>query len=459
MRMHNSVKNAFIILLSVFILSSFSGCSFMGFFNSQSYMSPPKSSSDQQAIYALMKDSEGNVSFIYPKSGSNRSAIIMDDFTGNGTIDAVCFTSDTSTGNTKVLFLSNDNGKWSMISSFTNKASQVDRVILADLNNDGKDEVLIGWGSTQSLTATLNIYCYSDSTVSEYPLETTYGEVCVDDFTESGYKQIMIFSTYTAADGSTEKATDATAKVYDFSSGNPEIKYTTAISNSVTRYVSAQYLKINMDTHAIVLTGAEADGSYMSQILCYDKSNDTWQTPLSWDDISKKYNYFTCPPELTLTAKDINSDGITEFPSISLQPGVAEDTTADSTNYYVIWTVFYPSASTSESVLTSIYNMTDNYYVNLPSGIDEKITTAYDSSTREMTFSYTETGEQNRIIYSNRLFIIKAFTKSAWEKESSKETTYKQLTTSQTDLVYAVRIISSDKYNDAILNSLSLITE
>ena len=43
-------------------------------------MAPPKANADQQAIYRLMQGAQTDVTFIYPRSGDYRSAIIMRDF-------------------------------------------------------------------------------------------------------------------------------------------------------------------------------------------------------------------------------------------------------------------------------------------------------------------------------------------------------------------------------------------
>ena len=53
-------------------------------FDAQALMSPPKSNIDQQSIHKLLQGSRQDITFIYPKSGEYRSAIIMRDFTGDG---------------------------------------------------------------------------------------------------------------------------------------------------------------------------------------------------------------------------------------------------------------------------------------------------------------------------------------------------------------------------------------
>ncbi len=69
-------------------------------------------------------------------------------------------------------FLEKEEDQWRLAASFVNTANQVDVVLFGDLNGDGREDVLIGWGSTASTTgrtATVSAYLYQDGNVTEHP--------------------------------------------------------------------------------------------------------------------------------------------------------------------------------------------------------------------------------------------------------------------------------------------------
>ena len=136
------------------------GCSFTGL-DAQNLMSPPRANLEQQGIYELLQEGDSQeLTFVYPKRGENRSAIIMKDWTGDGVSDAVGFVS-TEGGGVRVSFLEKYQERWRTAASFVNAATQVDLVTFGDVNGDGAQDVLIGWGSaagTTGRTAAVSAY-------------------------------------------------------------------------------------------------------------------------------------------------------------------------------------------------------------------------------------------------------------------------------------------------------------
>ena len=100
------------------------GCSFTGL-DAQNLMSPPRANLEQQGIYELLQEGDSQeLTFVYPKRGENRSAIIMKDWTGDGVSDAVGFVS-TEGGGVRVSFLEKYQERWRTAASFVNAATQV----------------------------------------------------------------------------------------------------------------------------------------------------------------------------------------------------------------------------------------------------------------------------------------------------------------------------------------------
>ena len=86
--MRGKLKKLFAAVLAVLLALSFSGCSELTGLDAQALMSPPKTTADREAIYALMGGGVGDVTLVYPKYGDYRSAIISRDLDGCGTSEA-----------------------------------------------------------------------------------------------------------------------------------------------------------------------------------------------------------------------------------------------------------------------------------------------------------------------------------------------------------------------------------
>ena len=82
--MRRVLKKIAVFVLSLALLVSASGCAELTGLDAQSLMSPPKTTADRQAIYALMRSDQSEISLVYPKNGEYRSAIISKDLNGDG---------------------------------------------------------------------------------------------------------------------------------------------------------------------------------------------------------------------------------------------------------------------------------------------------------------------------------------------------------------------------------------
>lgn len=103
--MRGKLKKLFAAVLAMLLALSFSGCSELTGLDAQALMSPPKTTADREAIYALMGGGVGDVTLVYPKYGDYRSAIISRDLDGCGTSEVVSFCANGDAGGTRLEFL------------------------------------------------------------------------------------------------------------------------------------------------------------------------------------------------------------------------------------------------------------------------------------------------------------------------------------------------------------------
>ncbi len=323
------IKRLASLALGAVLCLAQAGCSFSGL-DAQNLMSPPRASMDQQGIYELLQGDQQELTLVYPKRGDHRSAIIMHDWSGDGVEDAVGFVA--LDRGVEVHFLEKSQGDWRAAASFGNTATQVDLVCFGDLNGDGVEDVIIGWGSTTGTTgrtASVSAYLYQEGNVTEYSLGT-YGELALTDFDENGIYEVFTVDMYIAAEEEGAVDLPATAHVYAWQEDTLREVHTASADNSITSYVSIQFGKLGRGLYGVVVDGAKADGSMTTQV--FTLQNGLLKNDPAGVNTQSYQNPFARPSSAIYTSQDINGDGLLELPVVSLLPGLPEGVSLDSTS-------------------------------------------------------------------------------------------------------------------------------
>ncbi len=436
-------KKFFLCLLAVWLSFALSGCSF-AVFDAKNLMAPPKTNEDQQAIHKLLQGSQQDISFVYPKTGEFRSAIIMQDFTGDGRDDAIGFYSLADSGGVAVQFLVKTEGKWRTAATFQNTALQVDRVCLGDLTGSGVNSVLIGWGSavgTTGRTALVNAYICDDSgSIEEYPLGL-YGEMALSDLDGDGICEVFTVDKFLAAEKEGEEPTPAKARVYAWQDGSMTEICSADADNSISSYSQAVFGKLAPALQGVVLDGAKADGSMTTQVFyLQDGALVNFPAGVNTEGYS---NPFSRPSTAPFLSRDINGDGYLEMPLVSPLPCPLEEAPLDSTSYQVKWQTVLQSME-NRTAVRALMNSAEGYWFRLPYQLEGKIAASNDTARRTVTYTgvmeSTETGEK---LLGFPLFAIRVFTRSAWESRG-QSSGYERLD-SQNDLVYGIQTMTKDE--------------
>lgn len=429
------------------------GCSFSGL-DTQNLMSPPKANADQQSIQKLLQGVRPDLKFVYPKSGEYRSAIIMQDFTGDGVKDAIGFYALEEKG-VEVQFLVKSAGEWKTAATFQNTATQVDRVCFGDLSGNGCTDVLIGWGSTAGTTgrtASVNAYLYDGGDVREYPLGT-YGEMAVTDLDDDQVNEVFTIDKFFPTEEEGAEASPAQARVYVFEDGSVRESVSTVADNSISTYSSLVFGKIATDLYGVVVDGAKADGSMTTQVFYLD-SGQLKNAPGGVN--GENYaNPFSRPSAATFTSRDVNGDGLIEIPIATQLPGIPEDVTLDPTCYLVEWSFFQPGGS-PRTALRTLMNPRENYWFFLPYRLKGRISASNDADKRTVTYMEAVSDEEGQMLLGAPLFSIRVFTQSAWESRGQSSGFEKLASQDGADLVYGIQILTQDK---AYLRSINEIKE
>lgn len=432
------------LLMALILALTLPGCSFTGF-SVQNLMSPPKVNADQQSIYKLLQGSQQDVTFIYPRSGQYRSAIIMEDFTGDGAEDAIGFRllEETNNAGTEVQFLTKDDGEWAVVSAFTNVATQVDRVCFGSLGSTGGRAVLIGWGSTAGTTgrmATMNAYLLEDGEMREYTLGL-YGEMALTDFDGDGVNEVFTIDKYVPAEEGAEP-TPAQARVYAFDGGQPREAASAVADNTISTYSAMLFGQLTEELQGVVVDGATADGSMNTQIFVMEDGQlRNYPAGVNGENYS---NPFARPSAAAFTSRDINGDGILEMPAVTRLPGLPEDVSPDTTSYMVEWDTFRPGGWSGRRVaLYALMNVRENYWFQVPYRLRGRVTASNDPARRTVTYTEMVPAGGGTLLLGSPLFSIRVFTQSAWE--SRGEGSGYEMLASQNDSVYGIQTLTQDE--------------
>lgn len=443
------------LLLALLLLLALPGCSFTGL-SPQNLMSPPKANADQQSIYRLLQGTQTDVTFIYPRNGEYRSAIIMQDFTGNGTEDAIGFRL-AEDGGVEVQFLMKlESGEWGAAAAFQNRATQVDRVCFGSLG-DGRQAVFIGWGNPSGATgrtAAVNAYVYEgDGNVAEHSLGN-YGEFLLTDFDEDGVNELFTIDKYVLpaeGEGEASAPASAQARLFAFEGNQPQEMASATADNSITNYSSVVFGWLNSQTQGVVVDGADANGSTTTQIFVLE--NGQLKNYPEGVNTEEYANRFARPAAASFLARDINGDGCIEFPTVTPLPGLPEDIAPDSTSFLVEWRAMTPDMD-SRVILRALMNPRENYWFRLPFSLQGRICAINDPERRTVTYTLVTTDEQGRQLLSGNLFSIRVFTRTGWE--SRGESSGYTWLAAQGDGVYGIQIYTDNEYYAGLIEKAAM---
>ncbi len=456
------------LVLLVLMAFSLTGCG-IATMNAQTLLAPPKADADQQGIDKRLREANNDLKLAYPKTGEYRSAVIMKDFTGDGKEDAIGFYF-LDTGSVEVQFLmkSAENGEWLTLARFKNAATQVDRVCFGDINGDDKSDILIGWGATNLVNATANIYIYEEDGMREVPIDSTYSEMALTDFNSDGVNEVFLTLRMVPTTEEGAENTPAQSLVYEYMGDGMKRTYSVQADNSVTGFSSVSFGNITEKLCGVFLDGTKADSSRTTQIFYFDESGYFRNFPFGVNDAGILNPTFR-PAGATFNSRDINKDGIIEIPMVNALPLVSsaspeENPPPDSTSFFVDWNT-YNGNGQFRSVLPTLMNIPEGYFFEAPSYIKWGITAVND--TKQRTVSYVEVSESENDtegdaspVLGSTLFVIRVFTKHSWEN-MGQAGSY-EILAEQGDYIYTILDYEVEKYSyllERVKKTFTLITD
>lgn len=396
-----------IALLSVFLSVSLCGCSLTDV-GSNGLLRPPKAMGDEAEIQQLIASAaKGEYTLKYPKSGSNRSAIIMNDLDGDSTDEAVAFYS-VGEDITKIhmLVMYEKSGEWKLSKDFVTETTDIDCVDFSDVTASGTKEILVGYSTYTQNTNLLSCYSYSNGKTTELPSGQQYSSFYCGDFNSDGKNEVMTLSLF-----GTENESAATMLEYDDKSERLVSKAAAAMDPNIIKYDNVILSELGEGITGLVVDGEFANGELNTQVIYYNSELSLLRNPLYKE---KKPNQ-TQRTRFILSA-DLDNDRTAEIPVVSKLNRAGEDS-AETVADLVSLCVLSPADEKITEKNSMIVDLSLSYGIKMSSKWSvETVTAVYGASDNTTSF-YMLNGNKK----GGKLFEIKMFEVSVWDAGKAAE--------------------------------------
>lgn len=376
-------KFAAVVLMAVFS-ATLHGCSFAGI-SDNDLLQPPKATGVKAEIQNVLETTtKGDYKLKYPQSGDYRSAIIMQDIGGDEKEEAIAFYKtgkDNSAVN--IIFMRDVGGKWEAIRSFTNTNSEVNKVCFGDVDNDGNNEIIIGWSSYLTESNQITLYNYNNDVVNEsfINVDTTYTDMLLMDITNDQVNDLVVLTSF--VDEKLSK-TNMSARLYSNCVDGKFSKVSEVpLTSKIISYSQILQGNVSKNIKGLFIDGYTASqNEQLTEVIYYSDKTKSLVTPLYTSEEDSEHNNITLRKTSTL-CKDVDNDGIVEVPSpYTVIIDGDQSASCPINRWYKINTEDNSYIETEQTVAS----YADGYYFVLPEDWYGKIAVVNDNTTRTTTF-------------------------------------------------------------------------
>lgn len=391
--------------LAVFTATMLGGCNIADL-GTDTLLRPPKAMGNESAIEKTIASSTNDkYTLKYPRSGSYRSAITIIDLDGDGNDEAVAFCREGDNIKTiHMLVMFSDGDEWKLASDNATETTDIDCLDFADVNGDGKLEILAGYSTYTPSINRLSCYSYAEGQTEVISSGQSYSSFCCGDFNSDKDDEVITLLLFTTEN-------EATASMLDYNKDENSLiaKASVALDPSVTKYKSVATTKLGK-THGVIIDGALASDDLNTQVVYYNTELSLLRNPL----YKEKTQSFT-QRSLRILSADIDGDSEIEIPAVNKLPHTsdADDTVANKIDWYS----FSPESEATQ-LKTSVFadNQLEFAFI-VPQKWTKDAVTAVSSSDGKTLEFY----EWNSDKAGDKLFEIRKFEIAEWDIGKKKD--------------------------------------
>ena len=358
--------------LAVALMMILCGCEY-SFFSPEAAMRAPRATGQGQDIQEALEAAVGkDIILKYPRTGKIRSAFLPHDVDGDGVDEVFAFYQlRNEVGVTRIHLLRMQEDHWVTVQDMPPAGTSLNTVEFADLDGDGIDEILTGWGMANS---TENLLCIYQFDVERGRIiqraSEKYTEYFVFDFNRTGKCEVGIIHLNTTLNSAIMTVVDFTKTM--------TIVGSVQLDASVTSYLRVQVARLDNGNAAIYIDAYKGPDTTVTEVVVYNgkefrnlyldpTTNSTVLTQRPW--VAK--------------VQDINNDGKLDIPfSVPLPFDVLS---GYSQQYLTRWQTYNGESYTT--ALNAWYCFNDHYYLVFDKRWENEVTVQYDPDKHEAIFS------------------------------------------------------------------------
>ena len=385
--------------LLIFCLSfTLCGCDFF-MADTAELLSPPALSDNFKHISEAIKESaQSDYLMEYPKFGEYRSAVVQKDVDRDGVIEAFAFYS-TKDGETEIMninLIQLKDKEWKSVSVQSIVAAGVHRIEFCDLDQDGTSEILVGWQIYSTSDMQLAVYSFKDGSLTQVMLNR-YSHFVICDLDENKIDDVLIVDM-------DDKKQQNTASLYGFTNGKVIQIGRCVLDSKVQSFGHPIVSELSTGKPAVYIDSVKGIGA-ITEVIIYEKGK--LLNPLYDNELLETTKTLRA---VNLSTQDFNGDGVLEIPVQLNVPSVVENKAAEKL-YLTNWCSFNGELLTTQ--VTSMVNLIDGYYYNLPSKWVGNIAVLKDTDNRiREVYSYNT----EKMVVGDSLLYMRAIKISDWDK-------------------------------------------
>ncbi len=351
-------RRTFLLLSAGCAMSLLSGCSFPMTENMQveELLRAPRLSGDYGALQNALNEWLGESAQLkYPMQGDLLSPFLLQDLDGDGEQDAAVLYTTAQTSNVCIAFLQrDDDGVWTVRKSIEGLADTVDNVRLAQLQDGGAVQLVVGYLASQG-DSYLAVYSYERGEVNAI-LEQSYEQYLVEDITGGGNEDLILMSTLEDGGVQIELLTVDRDGMF---------QQVAVMGLSADKFSGCASVTAGLGTdgkHYLVLDGwTGISGNHLATVLLRFDEESQQMVPADQITTGELYNA-SLRNVSNLVSRDLDGDGTVEIPTQPDEAGLLNMSQSRRMDF-IVW-MDYTSPEPEKSF--GLLDEEMNCYIELP---------------------------------------------------------------------------------------------
>lgn len=314
------IGTALLICLTILM----SGCSYQ-ILTPDQLMRPPRYYGENAGLQEAFAEAAPNAMLKAPYEGDYHSAFILTDLDSDGVEEALAFYVNNMDKNIcRMMLFKWEQDNWTLCATVRGEGSDVVSVSTGDLDADGVQEIIVGWGISGSQERTLSVYRYTPQSGNLRSLASEpYRLMACMDFDGDAEKELFVVSSVSPSTGNAGTELGAPRfrirllKLQEaVQPDGTQAVSVTAISelmlpSSVTecRQIVVQPA-VGEDPQAIFLDCTLGESGMFTDIIIWSGGKLT-RVETGTEENPFRYTFRTA----NITCRDINQDGYFEIPA------------------------------------------------------------------------------------------------------------------------------------------------